>query len=146
MEKKRQQKRVLETIRITDDGGVLKKVFRYGESSGEDTIPIPGQEIVIAYECRLESGSVVDSWREHIKNKDVRTTDEGLKLVVGMGNVIEGWDMGLLTMRLGEVCDLHITSKYAFGDEGRPPKIPPKANVIFSIELLQIGDRKSKKP
>ena len=63
-------------------------------------------------------------------------------MVVGMGEVIDGWDMGLMTMHLGEKCDLFITSKYAFGDEGRPPLIPAKAPVIFRVELLQIGDRK----
>jgi FKBP-type peptidyl-prolyl cis-trans isomerase len=76
----------------------------------------------------------------------VPTTDHGIKIIVGMGNVIEGWDMGLLTMRLGEQCDLFLIPKYAFGDEGRPPKIPGKAKVIFRMELLQIGDRKSQKP
>lgn len=50
--------------------------------------------------------------------------------------MIEGWDMCLLTMRLGEKCRLHLTSKYAFGKQGRPPKIPGDATVIFTIELL----------
>ena len=61
-----------------------------------------------------------------------------------MGQVIEGWDMGLLTMRLGEKSDLYIKAKYAFGDEGRPPKIPGGAPVIFTVELLQVGERKSR--
>jgi tetratricopeptide (TPR) repeat protein len=69
-----------------------------------------------------------------------------MRIVVGMGEVIEGWDMGLLTMRLGEQCDLFLISKYAFGDEGRPPKIPGKAKIIFRMEMHQIGERKSKKP
>ena len=72
--------------------------------------------------------------------------DEGLRLVVGLGNVIDGWDMGLLSMGLGEKCDLFITAKYAFGDEGRPPKIPGKANVVFNVELIEIAGRKSSKP
>ena len=53
-----------------------------------------------------------------------------------MGNLIEGWDMGLLTMRLGEYCDLYIKSKYAFGEEGRPPKIPKNADVVFNVCLV----------
>lgn len=52
--------------------------------------------------------------------------------------------MGLLTMRLGEKADLWIAAKYAFGDEGRPPKIPGGAPVIFTVELLQVGERKSR--
>lgn len=50
-----------------------------------------------------------------------------------------------MNMKLGEKCDLFIAAKYAFGDEGRPPKVPPKAPVIFNVELIQIGDRKSEK-
>lgn len=44
--------------------------------------------------------------------------------------------MALLTMRLGEKADVFITSQYAFGDKGRPPRIPPKASVVFTIEVL----------
>ena len=69
-----------------------------------------------------------------------------LRLVVGLGNVIDGWDLGLLSMGLGEKCDLFIKAKYAFGDEGRPPKIPGKADVIFNVELLEIAGRRSSKP
>ena len=47
-------------------------------------------------------------------------------------------------MRLGEKSDLYIKAKYAFGDEGRPPKIPGGAPVIFTVELLQVGERKSR--
>ena len=53
--------------------------------------------------------------------------------------------MGLLSMGLGEKCDLFIESKYAFGDEGRPPKIPSKANVVFNVELIEIAGRKTSK-
>ena len=108
-------------------------MLRHGEMQGEDSIPLPGQEIVIAYACRLddEKGPVVDSHKQH-----AQPGDAGLRMVVGLGNVIDGWDMGLLTMRLGEKCHLFITSKYAFGDEGRPPKVPGGAKVCFTIELL----------
>ena len=67
-----------------------------------------------------------------------------MRITAGTGAVIEGWDMALLTMRLGEKADIFITSKYAFGDEGRPPRIPPKSSVIFTVEVLQVGERKSK--
>ena len=69
-----------------------------------------------------------------------------MKLVVGVGNVIDGWDLGLMSMHLGEKCDLFIKSEYGYGDEGRPPLIPGKAMVIFQIELLQVGSRVSEKP
>ena len=78
--------------------------------------------------------------------EEIDTDENGMRVVVGMGNIIEGWDMGLLTMRLGEKCDLVIKSKYAYGKEGRPPKIPKDATVVFTIELTMIGGRLSDKP
>lgn len=119
-------------IDLASNKGVIKKVIRVGVNDGEDSIPLPGQEVVVEYEARLENGVVIDSsaiWKE--KNKE-----ENFKLIVGMGNVIDGYDMGLMSMRLGEKCDLFIQSKYAFGAEGRPPRIPPNAPVIFRVELL----------
>ena len=83
-----------------------------GSSGSDDLIPIPGQSVIISYECHLENGTLVDSSIEH---QDINNKIPGIKLVAGMGQVIEGWDMCILTMRLGEKCDLHLTSKYAFG-------------------------------
>ena len=74
------------------------------------------------------------------------TTEDGMILTAGMGEVIDGWDMCMLTMRLGEKVDCFIDSKYAFGDEGRPPKIPGKSRVIFNMEIVQVGERKTSKP
>lgn len=97
------------------------------------------------YECHLEDGQLVDSSKEHEGKQGIATESgtPGVRIHAGTGAVIEGWDMALLTMRLGEKADVFITSKYAFGDEGRPPRIPPKANVIFTIEVMQVGERKS---
>jgi len=55
------------------------------------------------YEARLENGVVVDRSEDHLKGDE-----DKLKVVVGMGNVIEGWDMGMLNMRLGEKADIFI--------------------------------------
>jgi peptidylprolyl isomerase len=56
--------------------------------------------------------------------------------------VIEGWDKGIMTMKLGEKADLVIKSKYGYGDMGSPPKIPGGATLIFTVELIQIADRR----
>lgn len=67
---------------------------------------------------------------------------EPLKIRIGEGQVIEGWDQGIMAMLLGEKADLVIQSKYAYGDIGSPPKIPGKATLIFTVELIQIEDRR----
>ena len=115
-----------------------------GSGGDDDLIPLPGQEIIICYKCHLENGLEVDNSEKHEQSQGTGTKWKGIKVCAGMGQVIEGWDMGLLTMRLGEKSDLYIKAKYAFGDEGRPPKIPGGAPVIFTVEVLQVGERKSR--
>jgi len=77
-------------------------------------------------------------------SKHANSGDKYFELTVGRGEVIEGWDLGLMSMCLGEKCDLHIQPKYAFGEEGRPPLIPKNAPIVFRVELLQVGQRKCK--
>jgi FKBP-type peptidyl-prolyl cis-trans isomerase len=131
--------RYLETVKLSKDDGVIKKIIKRGEQVGEDAIPLPGQEVTVNYTCRLEDGTIVDRSEEHVAK-----TGEPIRFTVGMGNVVEGWDMALMTMCLGEKADIFLSSQYAFGSEGRPPKIKPDTNVIFNVELIQIGERKCK--
>lgn len=47
-----------------------------------------------------------------------------------------------MAMKLGEKADLVIKSKYGYGDMGSPPKIPGGATLIFTVELIQVNDRR----
>ena len=120
----------IEEVQITSDGGIVKKVIKAGE---DGVVPEKGQEVTVEYEGRLENGTVFDNSRDH---------GEPLKIRIGEGQVIEGWDQGIMSMKLGEKADLVIQSKYGYGDLGSPPKIPGKATLIFTVELLQIADRR----
>ncbi len=57
----------------------------------------------------------------------------------GAGRVIPGWDHGFEGMRVGGKRRLFVPYQLAYGDFGRPP-IPPKADLIFDVELLGISD------
>lgn len=52
------------------------------------------------------------------------------------GEVIKGWDEGIATMKMGERSMFTVPPDLAYGEDGSPPLIPPKATLIFDIELL----------
>jgi FKBP-type peptidyl-prolyl cis-trans isomerase len=58
---------------------------------------------------------------------------------IGAGDVIKGWDQGVPGMKVGGKRKLTIPSRLAYGDQGSPPKIPPRSTLVFEIELLGIG-------
>jgi FK506-binding protein 2 len=60
---------------------------------------------------------------------------------LGVGQVIKGWDQGLLDMCEGEKRKLIIPSHLGYGEQGAGGKIPGGATLIFDVELLKI-DRK----
>ena len=49
------------------------------------------------------------------------------------GSVIKAWDIGVATMKLGEIAMLTCRSDYAYGKNGSPPTIPPDATLIFEV-------------
>lgn len=51
--------------------------------------------------------------------------------------VIKAWDIGVASMKKGELCRLTCAPAYAYGESGSPPKIPPNSTLIFEVELLR---------
>ncbi len=51
--------------------------------------------------------------------------------------MIKGWDIGVASMRQGELAVLTCRADYAYGETGSPPKIPPNATLNFEVELLR---------
>jgi len=98
-------------------------------SPGSGPKPNPGQTVTVHYEGRLLDGTLFDS---------SRARGEPLTFPVADGKVIPGWDEALLLMQKGEKRTLIIPWWLAYGEDGHPPVIPPKAVLIFDVELLDL--------
>jgi peptidylprolyl isomerase len=94
---------------------------------GDGATPQMGQRISVHYIGWLENGT-------EFNNSYKLNSPAEFKL----GEVIEGWNEGLATMKVGGKRRLIIPSNLAYGARGRPPAIPPNSNLTFEIELLGI--------
>ncbi|KAF8511519.1 hypothetical protein JB92DRAFT_2934060 [Gautieria morchelliformis] len=93
-----------------------------------------GDQLSMHYTGTLVDGTKFDSSRDRDRPFDFR---------LGAGQVIKGWDQGLLSMCIGEKRKLRIPSSLGYGDRGSPPTIPGGATLVFDVELLDILNRKS---
>jgi len=114
----------MEAVDISGDGGLLKSVITAGHG---DESPAAGHTVHVHYVGTLEDGSKFDSSRDR---------DEKFQFKLGQGQVIKGWDVGVATMKRGEVARLTCRSDYAYGEHGSPPSIPGGATLIFEVELF----------
>ena len=103
----------------------LQYVVR-AQGTGEAT-PLLGDEVICHYDARFLDGSPFDSSYRRGAPFTFR---------IGVGAVIRGWEDAFITMRKGEKRTLIIPYWLAYGEKGRPPTIPPKATLIFDVELI----------
>lgn len=61
------------------------------------------------------------------------------QFTIGNGQVIQGWDEGVLGMKVGERRRLTIPAELAYGEQGSPPNIGPNEALIFDVDLKKIG-------
>ena len=87
----------------------------------------------VHYTGWLTDGTKFDSSHDH-------PGGEPIVFPYGGHRVIPGWDTGFQGMHVGGKRRLYIPYQLAYGESGRPPVIPPKANLIFDVELVSQSD------
>lgn len=98
---------------------------------GEGARADSGDIVVVHYTGWLSQGTQFDSSRER---------DEPLEVPIGYGRVIDGWDQGIVGMRVGGQRRLVIPPAMGYGARGSGP-IPGSATLVFDVELLDVVDR-----
>ncbi|MFA6304818.1 MAG: FKBP-type peptidyl-prolyl cis-trans isomerase [Patescibacteria group bacterium] len=99
------------------------------EGTGEATVK-SGDSITVDYTGTLEDGTKFDS-----------SVDSGqpFTFTIGEGTVIQGWEQGLIGMKVGEERKLIIPAELGYGAQGQGPSIPPNSNLLFDVKLISIN-------
>lgn len=111
---------------VIENGNV--KIERLAAGDGK-TFPQVGQKVSIHYTGTLEDGKKFDSSYDR---------NAPFSCIIGVGQVIKGWDTGIPKLSVGEKAKLTITGDYAYGPRGFPGVIPPNATLIFEVHLLGV--------
>ena len=85
-----------------------------------------GDTVTVKYEGTLENGQTFDS-------------ANSFSFTLGAGDVIKGWDQGIVGMRVGGIRRLVVPPKLGYGKRGSPPDIPPNATLHFKVTLKKIA-------
>ena len=98
---------------------------------GKGDSPVSGKQVQVHYTGTLENGKKFDS---SVDRKEPFT------FTIGLGQVIKGWDEGVMTMKVGGKRKLIIPSALGYGARGAGGVIPPNATLLFDVELLDVAN------
>ena len=106
---------------LTEDGGVQKKILDQGI---EGKKPKNGDIIEAHYIGKLTDGTVFDTSQKRGKP---------IKIEIGVGKVVSGWDIAIMEMNLGEVAGLIVVPEYGYGSRGKGKMVPPDSTMLFLV-------------
>ena len=107
---------------------LLKQIVKEGSGPAIGN----GQTAVVNYTGMFTDGAPFDSNVDPAFNHV-----QPFEFKLGENRVIQGWEIGVAGMKVGEVMQLYIPAEYAYGATGQGP-IPPNTPLVFNIELLAI--------
>ena len=96
---------------------------------GDGAKATKGQTVAVHYKGMLPDGSEFDNSYKR---------GNPIEFPIGTGQVIQGWDEGILLLNKGDKARFVIPSHLAYGEAGAGGVIPPNATLIFDVELMDI--------
>lgn len=117
---------------VTHESGLKKEVLQAAAAGAKS--PQRGNKVTVHYTGWLEENGVPGK-------KFDSSVDRGQKFVftIGVGQVIKGWDEGVMTMKVGEKSRFTIPAAIGYGARGAGAAIPPNATLIFDVELFDVA-------
>merc|ERR1740117_575286 len=109
------------------NSGLSLEVLKNGDGKH---FPKAGDVLTMHYTGTLMDNTKFDSSRDR---------GQPFEFTIGVGQVIQGWDKGVMQMSLGERANLHVPATMGYGAAGAGGVIPPNADLNFDVELLKIG-------
>ena len=97
---------------------------------GTGTVAAAGDTLNVLYTGKLDNGTVFDASSLH--------GNQPFSFVLGAAHVIQGWDLGLVGMKVGGTRELTIPANLGYGASGQG-SIPPNATLHFTVQLLSIS-------
>lgn len=125
------------TVQKTENG-----LYYVIEREGTGDATTPGSTMYVNYAGYLVDGTLFDtSWPEIAKANNIFQEGrpyEPLSVNVGMGQVIPGWDEGLMLLKKGSKAKFLIPSPLAYGENGAGAMIPANSILIFDVEVTDV--------
>ena len=123
--------------------GDVTKLQVTDEVVGTGTTAVAGDVVVVAYTGSLTSGKIFDSsvGKPVIKIPGTNCptgVTTGLCMKLGAGQVIKGWDQGLVGMKEGGNRKLVIPASLGYGSQAMGDAIPANSTLVFEVELLKV--------
>lgn len=121
---------VAENQKIVENNEMQEELKIEDTTVGTGIEAVSGKSVTVHYTGTLIDGTKFDSSKDR---------SEPFTFNLGKGEVIQGWDLGVVGMKVGGTRILTIPSNLGYGEQGAGGVIPPNATLIFEVELLDVN-------
>lgn len=132
----------IQVEQIDEFGNPINSEAETDNNTGDPSLQLESEDTLIGNGAEVQNGDTVSvhyvgTLTDGTKFDSSRDREQPFEFTVGNGEVITGWEQGLLGMKVGGIRKLTIPPELAYGETGQG-SIPPNSTLIFEIELLEI--------